>query len=476
LEANRQTGSRKLIFNFILLSGGEGLSKVFGFVAFAHLARIFGPDLYGDIEFAIALTLFFNLLVEGGLGLLGAREIAKNQQVATQMAFHIVLMRCLLAVFSFMGLLAFAYLSNKSALERQIVVLYGLTLFGSAGLLQWVFQGLDKMKWVAIGTVMRWSTFAAGVILFIQDPRLVWLVPLVETGAILLVVCFHFSVFCHLFGRLKRTFDFQFARNLFLQALPIGLTQMMWGMKIYLPTIMLGLLVGGEEVGWFGASHRIVVALHTFAWMYFFNLYPSISRCAKEGFASLNSLTGRSLEVTSWSAIFIGAFGTVAAEPLINFIYGPQYDESIWVFRVLVWLLAFALISGHYMYILIAYNKQWLELVSATSGAVAGMVLNVVLITRFGFIGAAWAVLCSEGIVWGLNFFFVKRSITHVPFLRHMVKPLVAGSIMAGALQFVAISSLWMLCCAAVTLYTVMILILQPKVITDVRSLIFGSR
>ena len=449
---------------------------MFGFVAFAHLARIFGPDLYGDIEFAIALTLFFNLLVEGGLGLLGAREIAKNQQVATQMAFHIVLMRCLLAVFSFMGLLAFAYLSNKSALERQIVVLYGLTLFGSAGLLHWVFQGLDKMKWVAIGTVMRWSAFAAGVIFFIQDPRLVWLVPLVEAGAILLVVCFHFSVFCRLFGRLKRTFDFQFARNLFLQALPIGLTQMMWGMKIYLPTIMLGLLVGGEEVGWFGASNRIVVALHTFAWMYFFNLYPSFSRCAKESFESLNSLTGKSLEITSWSAIFIGAFGTVAAEPLIKVIYGPQYDEAVTVFRVLVWLLTFALISGHYMYILIAYNKQWLELMSATIGAAASIILNLVLITRFGLIGAAWAVLCAEALVWGLNFLFVRRWITPVPFLKHLIKPLVAGSIMVGALQFMPISNLWVLCGVGVVLYALMILILQPRMITDVRSVMFGNQ
>ena len=448
---------------------------MFGFVAFAHLARVLGPDLYGDIEFALALTLFFNLAVEGGLGLLGAREIAKNQQVATQMAFHIVLMRCLLAVFSFLGLLAFAFLSNKSGLEKQIVVLYGLTLFGTAGHLQWVFQGLDKMKWVAIGSVMRWSIFAAGAILFIQEPRLVWVVPLIEVGAIVCVVSFHFFVIHHLVGKLWSTFDVSFARNLFLQAVPIGLTQMMWGMKIYLPTIMLGLLVGGEEVGWFGASHRIVVALHTFVWMYFFNLFPSISRCAKESVESLKVLTGKSLEITSWSAIFIGAFGTVAAEPLINVIYGPQYDDAVMAFRVLIWLLVFALISGHYMYTLIAYNRQWLELVGAASGAVASVVLNVVLITRFGLMGAAWAVLCAEALVWGLNFLFVRRWITPVPFLKHLIKPLVAGSIMAAALQFMAISNLWVLCGVGVVLYALMILILQPRVITDVRSLIFGN-
>ena len=64
---------RKLAVNFVILSGGEALSKILAFVAFAYLARLLGPDSYGDIEFALAATLFFNLVVEGGLGILGAR-------------------------------------------------------------------------------------------------------------------------------------------------------------------------------------------------------------------------------------------------------------------------------------------------------------------------------------------------------------------------------------------------------------------
>jgi O-antigen/teichoic acid export membrane protein len=81
---------RRLVLNFVFLSGGEALSKVFAFFAFAYLARILGPDIYGDIEFALAATLFFNLVVEGGLGLLGAREIAKDDRTIPELTFHIV--------------------------------------------------------------------------------------------------------------------------------------------------------------------------------------------------------------------------------------------------------------------------------------------------------------------------------------------------------------------------------------------------
>ncbi len=69
---------RKLAANFVVLSGGEAISKIFTFIAFTYLARVFGPDTFGDIEFALAIALFLNIVVEGGLRLLGAREIAKN--------------------------------------------------------------------------------------------------------------------------------------------------------------------------------------------------------------------------------------------------------------------------------------------------------------------------------------------------------------------------------------------------------------
>src|SRR5262249_12259009 len=149
-------------------------------------------------------------------------------------------------------------------------------------------------------------------------------------------------------------FDRPLALYLLCQAAPIGLTQVMWGLKVYLPTIMIGLMVGGEAVGWFGAAHRIVIALHSFVWMYFVNLYPSISRCTQQSSHSLQDLIGKSLQLTSWCAIFIGVVGILVAKALLTFVYGSQYEEAAPAFQTLIWLVALTLMSSHYMYTLIA--------------------------------------------------------------------------------------------------------------------------
>ena len=468
--------ARKLVINFILLSGGEALSKIFAFFAFAYLARILGPNIYGDIEFALAVTLFFNLVVEGGLGLLGAREIAKDHESTIQLTFHIVIIRCALAACSYLLLLLFVFISNKSPLEKKLVIFYGLTLFGTPGLLQWVFQGLDRMHWVAISSVLRWSIFAGIILLFVKRPEQVWMVPITELIAIGFTVILNLGVFLYNFRTVWKDFDFSIIISLLKQAFPICLTQLMWGLKIYLPTVMLGLLIGGEQVGWFGAIHRIVIALHAFVWMYYFNIYPSISRCTQQTPDTLQKLVGKSLQVNCWAAVFITSTGILFASQLISIVYGPQYAEAAIGFKFLIWLLTFALISGHYMYILIAYNKQWLELISAICGALVSIILNVLLIPRFGFIGATWAVLGSEIFIWTLNYYFVRREVAHIPFVRHLIKPVITGLVMTTMILMVPNINFFVMGVFAMLLYGLGILILQPDIINDVRFLISGKR
>ena len=456
----------------MLLSGGESISKILAFVAFAYLARLLGPDTYGDIEFALAVTLSFNLIVEGGLGLLGAREVAKDDKSVLNLTFHIVILRFLLAMGAFLLLVLFVSISNNSWQEKQLVLLYGLTLFETPGLLQWVFQAFDQMKWVAIASVIRWSIFAGFVFLFIFEPGQVWVIPLIEIGALGCVVAFNFGVFSHLYGHFWQRFDTTLALSLLRQTFPIGVTQLMWGFKVYLPIIMLGLLVGGQEVGWFGAAHRIVIALHTFVWMYFFNIYPSISRCSQQPPAALQHLIGKSLQVTSWSAVFIAVTGIILGKPLITLVYGSQYGEGIIVFQILIWLVAFTLISSHYMYILIAYNRQWIELLTAVCGAAVSIILNLLLIPNYGLLGAAYALLATEATIWGLNYYIVRRQIAPIPFWNHLTKPIIAGTFMALLILILPQANLVTLALSATLLYGLGMFILQPTLINDIRVLL----
>jgi O-antigen/teichoic acid export membrane protein len=413
--------------NFILLAAGEFAGKLFGFVAFAYLARVLGPEEFGQLEFALALIFFLTLFVDCGLSAYGAREIAKGEIALNRLTFHIIVLRCLFAAVGFIVLVVLVALLEKLSMLRTLLLLYGLTLFALPTLLPFVFQGRELMRYVATASVIRWSLFAAGVFLFIREPGGIWIVPLIEAGAIVCVSVFYVSVFLHYFGSLRQGIDWRWLGVIWRQALPLGASELVWALKIFFATVLLGILLHGPEVGWFAAAHRVVISLHTFVWLYFFNLLPAIARSTKGPSEEVYRLIRISMQVTALGGALLAVAGTLFARPIITLVYGSQYHEAIPVFQVLIWLVPLALMSGHFRYLLIGYNRQDLEFLSAACGAALNVGLNILLTGSYGAQAGAWALIASEIAIWGLASFFVRVTITHIPIWPFVLQPLIGG-------------------------------------------------
>jgi O-antigen/teichoic acid export membrane protein len=467
--------SPRLAANYALLSAGELVAKLLGLVAFAYLARVLGPLHYGYLEFAIALNFFFTLVVDCGLGAYGAREIAKDNGIATRFAAHMMAMRFLLAIGAFVLVVLFAFTARQPQAVKHLIILYGLTLFGLPGLLPGVFQGLDRMRYVAIASILRWTVFATLVLLIVHGPEQLLIVPLAEGCAIGILVIFYVWCVSRSLGSLRQPIDWALGFSMLRQALPMGASDMVWAVRVYFATVLLGLFVGGSEVGWFGAAHRIVVSLHTFVWLYFFNLLASLARCTQGPPQDLKRLMDKSMRVTGWAAVFIGIVGAALAEPLITLLYGEQYHASIAVFQVLIWILPLSLLHGHYRYALIAYGQQRLEFFSNACGAGLTIVLDLLLVPAYGPLGAAWALVASEVLIWSLAYFFARHTIAHLPLWPHLWRPLLAGAALATVLYLLRPAKVWVLGGAAIAVYGLALSLLQPDLLMDIRSFLVRS-
>lgn len=417
----------RLARNFFLLGVGEFAAKLFGFVAFAYLARVMGPKEFGQIEFTLAVIAFCTLLVDSGLGTYGAREIAKHETGIERLTFHVMVLRFMLALGIFALLAIGTVASNRPWSTQELLLLYGLTLLVLPTHLSFVFQGRELMGTVATASVLRWSVFAAGILLLAPRPAKIWIVPLIELSAIVSVAIFYFVSFGRGFGSLRQRIDYVFLLRLWRGALPIGASEFVWALKVYFATVTLGILINGPEVGWFGAAHRIVLSLHTFIWLYFFNLLPAIVRSTHGAPEARDRLMQISMRVTLCCGVLLGITGTMFAGPILRLIYGSQYQGSVPVFQVLIWLLPLALISGHYRYLLIGYGRQKLEFLSAVCGAGVNITLNIFLTPSYGVQAAAWALIASEFIIWGLTYYFVQHTITQVPISPSALRPLGTG-------------------------------------------------
>lgn len=436
--AAHNDAGRKLAFNYFLLVAGEMTAKVLTFASLSYLARTLGPSDYGFIEFTLAVMVFFSLPADLGLGAYGAREVAHNPANASRLLHAVTGLRMALALCSMALLAVFILLLNKSAEVKYLLALYGVSLLGGPFLLYWFFQAHDQMRWVSVASIIRQAGFAALVFIFFRRHTSLFYVGAIECGSVACVgLCSAFITRRMGFGWPWPDLRLRHLAGHLGQAIPIGLADLAWAFMWYFSTVLLGLVFTGNALGWFGAAHRVVMALHTFVMLYFFNLLPSISRCVGRPAAHLLDLMNGSIRLTAWTGLFGAALLTVLAPQVLVILYGPSFRGAAVSLSILVWMLPIAMLSGHYRYALIAYRLQNQLLRCTVISAVVAVGLGFALVPLYGGTGAAWALLTANAVNFLLVWNAVRKLITVIPLRAHLAAPL--GALLVSGIVYFAL-------------------------------------
>lgn len=96
------------------------------------------------------------------------------------------------------------------------------------------------------------------------------------------------------------------------------------------------------------------------------------------------------------AACMIIMLGVLYSKEIVLLCFGQGYHDSV---RLLPWLLValiFVLPNGVLTQAAIAQNSERFYALAAGGGAVVNIVLNSILIPRFGGLGAAWATIATE--------------------------------------------------------------------------------
>ncbi len=447
----------------LLLGGGEMAAKVFCFFAFTHLGRVLGPQRYGSLEFVLALIVFFTLPADCGLGSYGARELARGRKSAARLLAGIGTLRMLLALGSFAVLLATVATLPPS--QGRLLAIYGLGFLLAPLQLQWHFQGRGEMQWVAAASVVRYGVFAALVFACLRpDTSLAWIgvfegLSLAAAAALCVAVArreFRAALAewpprtADLLGHLRSSW-------------PIGLSQVSWAALWYFATVFLGLFVADQSLGQFTASHRIVMAVHTFVWMYFYNLLPAISKAAAEPGDDMRRLLAPSLTWTAWAGGLVAILMTILADEVTSLAFGEAYRGAGRMLAVLIWAVPLALVSGHYRYALVACDQERLEFRGNAIGAVMAVLLASLLIPRHGAVAAAGALAASALVVLVLAHASCREAGVPVPSIARVVPPLCVLAVSGLAALGLSGYGPWMAAAGAACVYLSLLAIVEAR-------------
>ena len=257
------------------------------------------------------------------------------------------------------------------------------------------------------------------------------------------------------------------AREILQPALTIGAAQAMGLLNYNFDSVLLGFLSTARTVGLYNAAYKPVTIALALPLTYFIGLFPALSRTHAEGPAVFRPLVERSLRLSALMVVPLAVGGTLLAQPIILLLYGANYAQSAQVLSILIWSAVLVILRGSYRHSLIAAGHQGLDLRCAILASCVNVGLNLLLIPRFGMIGAAAATVAGDAVWFVMAFVSFERRVMPLNPLPYVARPVLAGAAMAACLLLLP-SLFWIerAMLSVIVYFLVLLILREPEVRT----------
>jgi len=259
--------------------------------------------------------------------------------------------------------------------------------------------------------------------------------------------------------RIKNEHDWAFIKGLFMESIPFALTLVFYNIYFYIGSVMLSKMRGDYEVGIYSAAYHIPLAIMIIPYIYTFAIFPVLSRVFTRSSDSFKMIYGRSAKYMMVLAppIAVGFF--VLAPQIITILYGHAYESSIIVLRVLSIVVIFRFLSNVNGSVLASMDRQKERVVYQGITAAVNIVLNLLIIPIYGFVGAAITTVISELLLMLLYYHLIMKYVDSTVAFFEIWKPFVAA--LAASCIFLASISLWVQIAFAACIYVGLTLLMR---------------
>lgn len=387
--------ARRLFGNFLSLSTIQVIGYLFPLITMPYLARVIGVQGFGAIAFGAAVIAYFSAVTDWGFKYTAVRDISINREdnVKISLIFsHVmgckILLTCLSALILWVLIeIIPLFNENKTILWATFLLVPGYILFPD-----WLFQGMEEMKFITIMNLVSKSIFTLLVLCLIKKQSDYVLEPIIQACGFIVSGCIGF-----IYG-IKH-----FKLHIVKPSLN-GVFSMMkgsWNMFIsqFFPTlhqifsmIMLESMAGSRATGIFSAGHRFISIIDALSQTLSRAFYPFLARrMDKHAFY---------VKVSAGISIIMSLFLLICARILIYIFYTPEFDNAATVIQIMS-------CSPFFLFLLNSYGNNGLSLIGKERVlrnigvwcTIIGLFIAFIAIYFWGSYGMALAVVST----WGLR-------------------------------------------------------------------------
>lgn len=424
---------RRVMKNAVLLYLAYIFNTLLSFFFSITLARELGDEVFGKYSFAVAFTMIFAVCLDLGFNLVIIRDVAKDKSLAPKYIGNIIIIKSILSVVVFGPIALVISLMDYPNDTTIAVLIFGVSIIltALADVFTSIFTAFERMEYQALVSVLcRMLTVGLGLTALFLGYGLIEIALAVATGSMFNLVS-SFIVCIRKFAKPKIEIDFDFLKKIIKLALPITFLSISGIIFTKIDTVMLSVMKGDAVVGWYNAAYNLVLALHFIPDILLTALFPAMAVFSIQSLNSLKTSCEHSMRYLLILGLPIAIGVTLLADRIIPLLYGDEFIPSAVALQILAWDTLLFFLCASLGTVIISINKQNSLMVVGLGCAVFNVILNLILIPPLDYRGAGIATVATGVILLALDFYLVSKYLYRPSLHKIVIKPLIAGALMA---------------------------------------------
>ena len=389
-----------------------------GLVVTVWIARYLGPKEFGLLNYATAFAALFSVLASLGLEKIVVRDLLRETSQKDLILGTTFFLRfaASIAVFSVTVCTSYLLRPADTLTLTLVAIIAGGMIFQSFDTIDYWFQSqiLSKYTVYAKNAAFLLLSVIKIILLLIKAPltSFAWAASAeIMLGAIGLIAMYRFK------GNKLSAWrgSLEVSREMLRDSWPLILSGIAIMIYMRIDQIMLGQMIGDRAVGIYSATIKISEIWYFIPLAVCTSIFPVIINSKNTNKKLYLDRLQKLYDILAWISISGALIVSFFADQIIYRLYGPQYALAGSILRIHIWSGVFVFLgvaSGQY---LVAENLTRIALYRTSSGAIVNVILNLILIPRYSFIGAALATLISQCVAMYL--FDVTNKSTRTMFL-----------------------------------------------------------
>jgi O-antigen/teichoic acid export membrane protein len=435
---------------------------------------------FGRYTFALSTGAILAVFVDFGLAFLIPREVARDNTLFGKYLASGLMIRLLLfsAIFLVLAVSLPAFLEREAA-YALLAAFATLTLRGFFEFFASFFNAFERMHYSAFlylsGHLCVFGATFLAIYLGADQASGILLAQALAlagfTGAAFFLVVRILKP-----GRL--TVDRALCLDLLKKTTPFALFAIGGVAYFMIDNLLLLSFRGEEEVGYYQSAMRLIMAAEMLPLVISSAIYPTISRIMKKSTEEAAAIAEQTLSLMLMLGVPIGVGTTMLAAPILKMIYPDKYAGVATALAIVAWLVPIRFCASVLGTVLSASGNQGLRTWATWSALAFNISVNVVLLPRFGYLGAAVTSVATS-LFLGL-FYYVALSLRFHRFraFNALWKLVLPAAVLIVFLKFAEHWNILLAVMAGAALYLVLLIpagVLTKEQIATLRRLAFDK-